>query len=84
MTTTDDRTLRERAHGVDATLRVGKSGIESVAEELGNQLRDRELVKVKFLRAARGEGSTDELAAALAERVDCELVETRGNTATFH
>ena len=80
----DERTLGERAHGVDATLRVGKGGIESIAAELDNQLTERELVKVKFLRAARGEGSTDELAERLAERVGAELIETRGNTATFH
>ena len=84
MTATDEGTLRERAHGVDATLRVGKAGIESVVGELETQLRERDLVKVKFLRAARGDGSTDELARDLADRVDCELVETRGNTATFH
>ncbi|HET7323875.1 MAG TPA: YhbY family RNA-binding protein [Halococcus sp.] len=81
---TDERTLKERAHGVDATLRVGKSGIESVSEELERQLRDRELVKVKFLRAARGDGTTDELADRLADRASAELVETRGNTATYH
>ncbi len=82
--TTDERTLKERAHGTDATLRVGKSGVESVSEELENQLRDRELVKVKFLRSSRGDATTDELAADLAERVGAELIETRGNTATFH
>lgn len=81
---TDERTLKERAHGTDATLRVGKAGIESVADELDNQLGDRDLVKVKFLRAARGAGTTDELAARLGERVGAELVETRGNTATYH
>ena len=84
MTATDERTLKERAHGTDATLRVGKAGVESVAGELESQLTERELVKVKFLRAARGGDSTDELAVDLAERVGAELVETRGNTATFH
>jgi RNA-binding protein len=81
---TDERTLKERAHGVDATLRVGKGGIDSVVEELDSQLGERELVKVKFLRAARGAATTDELAASLGERVGAELVETRGNTATYH
>jgi RNA-binding protein len=82
--TNDEQTLKERAHGVDATLRVGKSGIESVTDELDSQLTDRELVKVKFLRSARGGTTTDELARDLAERVGAELVETRGNTATYH
>lgn len=82
--TSDEQTLRERAHGVDATLRVGKSGIESVADELDTQLKERDLVKVKFLRSARGGTTTDELAADLGDRVGAEVIETRGNTATYH
>jgi RNA-binding protein len=80
----DERTLKERAHSTDATLRVGKSGIDAVTDELDSQLKERELVKVKFLRAARGGTTTDELAADLGERVGAELIETRGNTATYH
>ena len=76
--------LRERAHSVDATLRVGKSGLDPVVDELKSQLQDRELVKVKFLRAARGGTTTEELAAELAERVNAELIDTRGHTAVFH
>lgn len=80
---TDDD-LRARAHDLDATLRVGKSGIDPVVDELGDQLTDRDLVKVKFLRAARGGTTTEELADDLAERVNAEVVETRGHTAVFH
>ena len=79
-----DRTLRERAHDVDVTVWVGKAGVEAVADELSGQLDDRELVKAKFLRAARGGTTTEELAAGLAERVSAEVVETRGHTAVFH
>ena len=82
--TTDERTLKERAHGTDATLRVGKSGIDAVENELDSQLKERDLVKVKFLRSVRGGTTTDELARSLGERVDAELLETRGNTATYH
>lgn len=76
--------LRERAHDVDATLRVGKGGIESVADELSTQLGERELVKVKFLRSSRGGTTTEELADSLADRVGAEVVEQRGHTAVFH
>jgi RNA-binding protein len=82
--TTDERTLKERAQTTDATLRVGKGGIDAVADELENQLRDRDLVKVKFLRAARGGTTTDELADRLAERAEADVIETRGNTATYY
>ncbi|WP_253736730.1 YhbY family RNA-binding protein [Halohasta salina] len=78
-----DHELRKEAHDLDVTVWVGKSGIGAVTEELSNQLDDRKLVKVKFLRAARGTDDTEELAAELAERVDAELVETRGNTAVL-
>lgn len=79
-----DEELRKEAHDLDVTLWVGKSGIDAVVDELDDQLVDRRLVKAKFLRAARGEGSTEELAADLADRVDADLVETRGNTAVYH
>jgi RNA-binding protein len=46
--------LRKEAHDLDVTVWVGKSGLDSVTEELRDQLDDRDLVKVKFLRAARG------------------------------
>lgn len=79
-----DEELRKAAHDLDVTLWVGKSGVDAVVDELDDQLGDRRLVKTKFLRAARGAGSTEELAATLADRVDAAVVETRGNTAVFH
>ena len=79
----DHDELRKEAHDADVTVWVGKGGIEAVTEELADQLNERELVKVKFLRAARGGTSTDELAAELAEAAGAELFETRGNTAVY-
>lgn len=80
---TDDD-LRAKAQSIDVTVWVGKAGIESVVEELDDQLTDRDLVKVKFLRSARGTDSTDSLAETLAEKTDADLVETRGNTGVYH
>jgi RNA-binding protein len=74
---------KQRIHELDATLRVGKKGVETVVDELEHQLSDRQFVKVKFLRAARGGTTTEELADDLAERVDAEAVRTRGHTAVF-
>ncbi|RRJ29046.1 YhbY family RNA-binding protein [Halocatena pleomorpha] len=76
--------LHERAHEIDATIRVGKRGIDSVTDELRDQLSERTLVKVKFLRSSRGGTTTDELATELALKVDAELIETRGHTAVYH
>ena len=79
-----DEELRKEVHDLDVTLWVGKSGIGSVVDELDDQLSDRRLVKAKFLRAARGADDTEDLASDLAERVDADVVETRGNTAVFN
>ncbi|MFB6309301.1 MAG: YhbY family RNA-binding protein [Haloarculaceae archaeon] len=78
---TQDR--RQRIHELDVTVWVGKNGIDAVVDELDDQLDERDLVKTKFLRAARGGTTTDELAEELADRVDGDLVETRGHTAVF-
>ena len=79
-----DQQLRKEAHDLDVTVWVGKSGVDAVVDELADQLDDRKLVKVKFLRAARGGTTTDELADELADAVNADLVETRGNTAVLH
>lgn len=79
----NDEELRKRAHDADVTVWVGKGGVEAVVDELADQLADRELVKAKFLRAARGGTTTDELAEELAAAAGAELFETRGNTAVY-
>jgi len=76
--------LRAKAQSIDVTVWVGKAGVDAVVDELDDQLANRDLVKVKFLRSARGSASTDALAEDLADRVDATLVETRGNTGVFH
>lgn len=76
--------LRKQAHELDVSLWVGKRGVEAVTDELRDQLEERKLVKVKVLRAARAESDVEELADALAEQVNADVVETRGNTAVLH
>ena len=78
-----DDELRKRAHELDVTVWVGKSGVDAVVEELDDQLRDRDLVKVKFLRASRGGTTAEELADDLADRVNADVFETRGHTAVL-
>jgi RNA-binding protein len=78
-----DATRRQRLHDLDVTVWVGKNGIDPVADELDDQLADAEFVKTKFLRAARGGTTTEELADELADRVGADLVRTRGHTAVF-
>jgi RNA-binding protein len=75
--------LHGRIQDLDVTVWVGKDGIDPVVDELVSQLDDHELVKVKFLRAALGEGSVESLASGLAAAANAELVETRGHTAVI-
>ncbi len=75
---------RKRAHDLDVTVWVGKGGVDAVVDELDDQLGTAELVKVKFLRAARGQTPADELAVELADRVNAELVDVRGHTAVLY
>lgn len=82
MTNRDE--LRKRAHDLDVTVWVGKGGVGAVVDELDDQLSDRRLVKVKFLRSSRGGTTVEDLAADLAGRVDAEVIETRGHTAVVH
>ncbi len=74
---------RAEATFMEATLRVGKSGMEPVVEELKTQLKNKKMVKVKFLKTAFIEAGKKELAEKLANMTDSELVEIRGNTAVF-
>ncbi|MCX9009714.1 MAG: YhbY family RNA-binding protein [Candidatus Methanoperedens sp.] len=74
---------RVDSSALEPTLHVGKSGIESVAQELKTQLKNRETVKVKFLRTAFIEGDRREVMRKLAELTGSELVEVRGNTAVY-
>jgi RNA-binding protein len=75
--------LRKLSHETNATIWVGKDGVEKVIEELKDQLREKKVVKVKLLQSSRGERSTDELASSLAEKSGAKMYETIGNTAIF-
>ncbi|QCC52882.1 YhbY family RNA-binding protein [Halapricum salinum] len=78
-----DADQQRKIHDLDATLRVGKGGVESVADELSDQLDNTDLVKVKFLRSSRGGTTTEELAEELADLANAEVVQTRGHTGVF-
>jgi len=78
-----DQSRKQRIHNLDVTVWVGKNGIEAVTEELTDQLKEREFVKVKFHRSALGGTDTETLADDLADRVNASVVRTRGHTAVL-
>lgn len=67
-------------HDLDVTLWVGKAGVESASEELATQLKHRELVKVRVLRAGRSGRGIEEIAEELASSVDGRVIDVRGHT----
>ncbi len=77
------REQRKSVAFLEPVLHVGKSGIETVVEELKKQLENKKLAKVKFLRSALLGGKRHEMAEKLAHMTDSELIEVRGNTAVF-
>ena len=79
-----EQELKRRAHDLDVTVWVGKNGIDAVVDELNDQLAASNLVKVKFLRAGRAGGTTEEKADELADRVNADLFDVRGHTAVLH
>jgi RNA-binding protein len=78
-----DQNRRQRAHDLDVTVWVGKGGVGAVVDELEAQLAERDLVKVKFLRSARGGTDTETLAEELAEQAGATVFRTRGHTGVF-
>ena len=79
----DDTERTRRVHELDVSVWVGKGGIDAVRDELDDQLSSTDLVKVKFLRAARGGTDTESLAEELAEAVDGTVLDVRGHTAVI-
>jgi RNA-binding protein len=78
-----DTTRAQRIHDLDVTVWVGKNGISAVTDELDDQLGEREFVKLKFHRAARGGTDKETLADELADAVGASVVQTRGHTAVL-
>ncbi len=74
---------RKSATAIEPALQIGKSGIEAVVDELRTQLKNKKLIKVKFLKTALYEGDKNEMAEKLANMTGSELIEVRGNTAVF-
>ncbi|MEM2934316.1 MAG: 50S ribosomal protein L10 [Methanocellales archaeon] len=77
--------MKEKAALLKAAIQIGKGGITSgVVEELRRQLKEKKLVKVKFLRSALEKAEKEQLVRELQERTGAILIEIRGNTAIFH
>ena len=64
------------------TITVGKSGIkEGVIEEIKRQLKEREVIKIKFSRAMSTEKK--DYINHILEKTNAKLVDLRGNVAVL-
>jgi len=77
--------MKKKVASLKPAIQIGKEGIsEGVIEELKRQLKEKNLVKVKFLRSALEQTGREQLARELQERTGGDLIEVRGNTAVFY
>lgn len=81
--------LRQQAHTLPATVQIGKSGVTpALVEELARQLKNKKLVKIKFLAGAFSEHPSKKdrqaLAASLAEQCGAEIVHQIGFMAVLY
>ena len=75
--------LRGKAHKLDPTVRIGKSGItESIIEELKGQLKQKKLVKAKVLGCDRNE--VKRISEELSQRSKSELIDVKGNVIVMY
>jgi putative YhbY family RNA-binding protein len=79
------RALVSRSRGIEATVWVGKEGAsEALISQIGNQLKTREIVKVKMHRSALQHGETNDLATKIAASTSSKLIEIIGHTFTLY
>ena len=79
------RRLQARSRATDATIWLGKDGAsEELLKQIENQLKSRELVKVKIHKSALAEVETSDLAEKIAKSTASNLVEIMGHTFTLY
>lgn len=60
---------------------IGKGGATAqIINEISNQLKNREMIKAKILKAALKEEKARDIAKKVAAQTDSTLVEVRGHT----
>jgi len=79
------RGLKSRSRRTEATIWIGKEGAsQALFSQVENQLKSRELVKVKIQRSALREVETSDFAEKVAASTGSTLVEVIGHTFTVY
>jgi putative YhbY family RNA-binding protein len=78
------RRLQSKSRETDATIWIGKEGAsDELLKQVSNQLKARELVKLKVHKSALANTETGQLAAKVASSTSSTLVEVMGHTFTL-
>jgi len=79
------RRLQARSRATDPTVWIGKDGASGeLLKQVQNQLKARELVKVKIHKSALAEVETSGFAEKIASSTSSDLVEIMGHTFTLY
>ena len=71
--------LKTKAMGLEPIINVGKAGLtDSIIEEIKSQLKNRKLIKVKFLKSALKDKDKKELAEELVSKTNAQLIHKVG------
>jgi RNA-binding protein len=75
---------RAKARTLYPAMQIGKSGItEGLVSELKNQLKNKKLIKVKFMKSFIEGKDKKQVAVDLARKTDSVIVLQIGNTVTL-
>jgi RNA-binding protein len=79
------RGLQSRSRRTEATIWIGKEGAsDALVSHVENQLKTRELVKVKLQRSMLRDVETGDIAKRVAASTGSTLVEVMGHTFTLY
>ncbi|WP_066194235.1 MULTISPECIES: ribosome assembly RNA-binding protein YhbY [Gracilibacillus] len=77
------RFLRAKSHRIQAIFQVGKDGVNpNMIKQIGEALEKRELIKVSILQNCMED--KEDVAEALAEGADAQVVQIIGNTIVLY
>ena len=77
--------MRSRSRKIDPTIWIGKEGLtKELLSHVENQLKARELVKLKVQKAALAETDTITLAEKVSKSASSTLIDVMGHTFTLY
>ena len=80
-----DKKIKSRARRIPTDIIVGKRGLkEGMIIEIKRHLKEKKLVKVKFLKSAIEDLDKKKVFSGLAEKTNSELVYSVGFTVTLY